>query len=305
MQVITLEKNRGYLIAGIGAIIALFAFAFLPHVTISSTTSGQTFSYAVASVSQFQISVWIEGLMAAATIAIAALIAFKPNPFDFLKSPALLDTQIRYANSILIGAGILGILTQLIITFSLSSQVQQGTALYITSNTFLVGADTSVSFAAGSWLYLLGMLAVIGGGFLAARTMQRNAYLPLQTGTYVPPVGQQPWMSSPYEAQGSQQQWNTGQSVPPPYQQWNTGPHMQQMPQTQPQQPAQPTQMMPPNTGQPLPPTQMQPGNTGQQWNSGRLPPSPMQQQPWNTGQQIPPQPWNSGQQPPQGPPYH
>lgn len=286
MQVLALEKNRGYLIVGIGAIVALFAFAFLPHIAISDISANQTTNYNVSSISQFQISVWVEGLMAATAITIVALIAFKPNPFSFLKSTSLPSVQIQYANYFLIGTGILGIMTQLIITFSLSSQLQQIFALVNSSIAASPGA--TVSFASGSWLYLLGMLAVIGGGFLASRTMQKNVYQPSLSGQYTPPVAQQPWMVNPYEVQSPQQQWNTGQSVPTAYQQGNTGPHMP------------PTQMVQPNTGQPLPPTQQQAWNTGQ-------PLPPTQQQQWNTGQsapQGPPQPWFPGQQPPPRSPY-
>ena len=286
MQVLTLEKNRGYLIAGIGAIVALFAFAFLPHIAISDVSSNQTTNYTVSSMSQFQISVWIEGLMAATAIAIAALIAFKPDPFSFLKSTSPLAVQIQYANYFLIGAGILGILTQVIITFSLSSQLQQ--VFGIANSSIAAGPNATVGFAAGSWLYLLGMLAVIGGGFLASRTMQKDAYQPSMAGAYPPAGAQEPWMVNPYESPSPQQQWQTGQSVPPAYQQWNTGP-----------QPP-PTQMQQPNTGQSLAPTQMQAWNTGQ-------PLPPTQQQQWNTGQPAPPapqQPWYPGQQPPPGPPY-
>ena len=85
MQVLTLEKNRGYLIAGIGAIVALFAFIFLPILSISSassifsvtsTSSGNSSLLNISDIAQYQISIWIEGLAAVTAITIAALIAF-------------------------------------------------------------------------------------------------------------------------------------------------------------------------------------------------------------------------------------
>jgi len=106
MQVLTLEKNRGYLIAGIGAIVALFAFIFLPILSVSSSSSGQSTLLNVSNVAQDQISIWIEGLVAVIAITIAALIAFRPVPFSMLKTTAPLEIQIQWGNYLLILAGV-------------------------------------------------------------------------------------------------------------------------------------------------------------------------------------------------------
>ena len=296
MQVLTLEKNRGYLIAGIGAIVALFAFIFLPILSVSSASSvfsitstspGQSSLLNVSDIAQnYQISIWIEGLAAVTAITISALIAFRPVPFSMLKATAPLEIQIRWGNYLLILAGIFGVLTPLIITLTLDSFTK----------TF--GATTS--FASGAWLCLLGMIAVIVGGVLALRTMSQVPQQVMGAGTYTqyPPVaGQQPWSApaDPYASVAPPQQWNAGQ-------QGYTG-------QTgQPTLPSQP----PWNAGQQVPPMQQPQWNTGQptlpsqqQWNTGQ-PTLPSQQQEWNPGQQMPPtqQQWNPGQQPPSGPPY-
>src|SRR5579863_7392224 len=118
MQVLTLEKNRGYLVAGIGAIVALFAFIFLPILSISSassifsvtsTSSGNSSLLNVSDIAQYQISIWIEGLAAVTAITIAALIAFRPVPFSMLRTTAPIEIQTRWGNYLLILAGIFGI----------------------------------------------------------------------------------------------------------------------------------------------------------------------------------------------------
>ncbi|MEO8971116.1 MAG: hypothetical protein ABI406_05875 [Ktedonobacteraceae bacterium] len=269
MQVLTLEKNRGYLIAGIGAIIALFAFMFLPLISFSSASSGQSTSLNVSNVAQYEISIWIEGLAAVTAIAIAALIAFRPVPFSWLKTIAPLEIQIQWGNYLLILAGILGGLTPLIIAFTLASLLSTPDGI-------------NTNLASGSWLCLLGMVTVVVGGVLAHRTMNK---LPQQIAgvytQYPSATGPQQWAApaDPYAAVPPQQQWDAGQQIAPTQMQWNTG---------------QPGQQVPP-----MQQPQWNPGQTGQ-------PTLPSQQPQWNTGQQMPPtqQQWNPGQQPPPGPPY-
>lgn len=265
MQILALEKNRGYLIAGIGAIIVLFGFMFFPLISFSSASTGQSNMLNVSDVAQYQISVWIEGLAAVTAITIAALIAFRPVPFSWLKTIAPLEIQIRWGNYLLILAGILGILTPLIITFTLASLLSAPDAI-------------NANLASGFWLCLLGMIAVAVGGVLALKTMNQ---VPQQiAGVYAqyPPVtGPQQWSApaDPYASVPPQQHWNTGQQVDPTQmQQWNTG------------QPTLPSQQPQWNTGQQVPPMQQPP-----QWNTGQQMP-PAQQQ------------WNPGQQFPSGPPY-
>ncbi len=297
MQVLTLEKNRGYLIAGIGAIVALFAFIFLSILSISSTSSGTPPTVSVtelnvSNIAQYQISIWIEGLAAVTAITIATLIAFRPVPFSWLKTTAPLEIQIQWGNYLLMLAGILGVLTPLIIAFTISGS--------FASASFVTSSNDSVGLAAGGWLCLLGMIAVIVGGVLALRTVNKVPQQVVGTGTYTqyPPVaGQQSWSApvDPYASVAPPQQWDagqqgytrqTGQPTLPSQPQWNAG--QQVPPMQQPQW----------NTGQPTLPSQ-------QQWNTGQ-PTLPSQQQEWNPGQQMPPtqQQWNPGQQPPSGPPY-
>jgi hypothetical protein len=286
MQVLTLEKNRGYLIAGIGAIVTLFAFIFMPLVSFSSASSGLTTLLNASNVAQYDISIWIEGLAAVTAITIVSLIAFRPVPFSMLKTTAPLEIQVQWGNYLLILAGMLGVLTPLIITLTLNSLVNP--SVNFSSSTT---SDIAASFTSGFWLCLLGMIAVVVGGVLALRTMNKVPQQVAGMYTQYPPVASpQPWgmPADPY-ASATPQQWDAGQHVPPiQMQQWNTG---------QTGQPTLPSQQQW-NTGQQAPPMQ-QP-----QWNTGQ-PTLPAQQPQWNTGQQMPPpSQWNTGQQPPPGPPY-
>jgi len=204
-----------------------------------------------------------------------------------------------------------GVLTPLIITFTFTSIANS----YSSGTT----SDIAAGFASGAWLCFLGMIAVVVGGVLALRSMNKMPQQVAGMGTYTQypsAIQQQSWSApvDPYAqvAPPQQQQWDAGQQVPPaPMQQWNAG---------QTGQPTLPSQQQW-NAGQQVPPVQQQ-WNTGpqvpptqqQQWNAGQQAP-PMQQPQWNAGQQVPPtqQPqWNTGpqvpptqqQQPPSGPPY-
>ncbi|HVB23970.1 MAG TPA: hypothetical protein VNG51_18685 [Ktedonobacteraceae bacterium] len=280
MQVLTLEKNRGYLIAGIGAIVALFAFMFLPFISVASVSGGQATLLNVSDITQEQISIWMEFLAAVTAITIVALITFRPVPFSMLKTTAPIEIQIQWGNYLLILAGIFGVITPLIATFTLASLTNYSPV-------------TSVSLASGSWLSLLGMVAVVIGGVLALRTINKVPQHIAGMYTQYPPVaGPQPWAApaDPYASVAPPQQWDNGQQVPPTQmQQWNAG---------QTGQPTLPSQQQW-NPAQQVPPMQ-QP-----QWNTGQ-PTLPAQQPQWNTGQPMPPtqQQWNPGQQPPPGPPY-
>lgn len=289
MQVLTLEKNRGYLIAGIGSIVALFAFIFLPILSDSSIGGSQSTLLNVSNIAQFQISIWIEGLAAAIAITIAALIAFRPVPFSMLKTTAPIEIQIQWGNYLLILAGVFGILTPLIIMLTINSAYS---------------AFANLGFASGGWLCLLGMIAVVVGGVLALRTMNKMPQQVAGMGTYTqyPSAAQQQSWSAPVDPYAQvvpPQQWEAGQQVPPAQmQQWNAG---------QTGQPTLPSQQQW-NTGQQVPPMQQPQWNTGpqmpptqqQQWNAGQQMP-PVQQSQWNTGPQMPP---TQQQQPPAGPPY-
>ncbi len=264
MATLKSEKNRGYLIAGIGAFVALFAFLYLPFVSLSSTGSSTSFPMTTTLTAHYQGGIWFEGILALAILVLTCLLLFRTNPFGSATTPVV--NQIRGGIYGLGGGAILGILVQFIISQSVGSSFQS--AIGNTSSTVSAGYDY------GSWLYLLGMIAVIVGSVMAYRssgfiasTPGASAYqaqppsMPYAVpgsspydSSYpssapqgsVPPYPQNVQPSSPYEAQSpaaSWQQQNTG--TPPQYQVPGQQPPQYQVPNQQP--PQGPPQQWPPS----------------------------------------------------------
>lgn len=250
MATLKSDKNRGYLIAGIGAFVALFAFLYLPFISVSSTGSSSAFPMTTTLTAHYQGAIWFEGILALALLVLTCLLLFRTNPFGSSRTPVV--NQIRGGIYGLGGGAIFCILVQFIILQSVGSSFQSASGS--TTSTVSAGYDY------GSWLYLLGMVAVIVGSVIAyqksglvASTPGASSYsaqppsMPYAVpgsspyeSSYpssapqgsVPPYQQNVQPSSPYEAQSpsaSWQQQNTG--MPPQYQVPN-----QQPPQGPPQQ---------------------------------------------------------------------
>ena len=259
MATLKLDKNRGYLIAGIGAFVALFAFLYLPFVSISSAGSSSAFSFTTTLAAHYQGGIWLEGILALALLVLACLLLFRTNPFGSSRTPIV--NQIRGGIYGLGGGAILSILVQFIISLSIGSSIQAANGGGgSTSSTVSAGYDY------GSWLYLLGMIAVIVGSVLAYRKAGLVASTP---GASAYQQGQSPSMpysvpgSSPYDSsysssapQGSvppyQQNvqpsspYNTQGSSASPYQQEAQNPYPYQVPNQQPPQ-GPPQQQWPPS----------------------------------------------------------
>ncbi|HVB23969.1 MAG TPA: hypothetical protein VNG51_18680 [Ktedonobacteraceae bacterium] len=263
------EQNRGYLVAGIGASVALFAFIYLPFASISlsaastgSSVGGYSFSVTTREIADLQGGIWLEGILALALLVLACLLLFRTNPFGSSRMPVV--NQIRNGIYGLGGGAILGILLQFIISLGLGSALQQE---YLGSGAGVnTSATVSTIYGIGGWLYLLGMIAVIVGSVLAyqksglvpstpgASTYQ--AQTPLTPSSYaapgtspydtpypapapqgsVPPYQQNVQPSSPYDAQGaSAPLYSQDAGMSYPYQVPN------------PQQPQVPPQQWPPS----------------------------------------------------------
>lgn len=249
---LTSDKNRGYFIAGIGAFVALFAFLYLPFISVSSTGSSSTYPMTTTLTAHYQGGIWFEGILALALLVLTCLLLFRTNPFGSSRTPVV--NQIRGGIYGLGGGGIFCILVQFIISLSVGSSFQSASGS--TSSTVSAGYDY------GSWLYLLGMIAVIVGSIIAyqksgfvASTQGASPYnaqapsMPYAVpgsspydSTYpssapqgaVPPYQQNVQPSSPYDAQGASAPsypQNTGMQSPYPYQGQNPQP-----PQGPPQQ---------------------------------------------------------------------
>ncbi|HLX59255.1 MAG TPA: hypothetical protein VKR83_19730, partial [Ktedonobacteraceae bacterium] len=149
MDTLKEQKNRGYVIAGIGGIVAFIAF-FLPYVSLSGygSLSGST------------IGGWLffELLASLVAIAIPLALIYRHNAFGLTNMPV--DKQIRYGIFTLIGAGAVGLLAELILAANHSS----------IDGLDLTGPGVGLGF--GWWVYLLSAIAIVVGGVMALRNPQ-------------------------------------------------------------------------------------------------------------------------------------
>ena len=253
------QRYRGYVIAGIGGIVAFIAF-FLPYVSVSAVIIS-------ISVSGSQIGgwLWFEFLAALVAIAIPLVLIYRNNAFGLTNLP--IEKQIRYGIFTLIGAGAVGLLIELIAAINLHS------ALSGTTGVDPASIGVSVNLSIGYWLYLLASIAIVVGGVMAYRTMPAliaGQSWQYPSATQYPPYGQQyPGPSTQY----------------PPYQSADQTPYPSypgQYPQAD-QQQYQPTELK-----QPYPPT----GPQQYQPTEYQQPPYPQQQYPQQQypQQQYPPQ---------------
>jgi len=262
-------QKYGYLIAAGGTVIALIGFLFIPYITVSSTVSSSAAATPLilsgiqaASVQGF---IWLEALLAVGILGLALLLAYSHNPFGMAR--VALDKQVQRGIYVLIGVGVVSLLLQYVLMTTIPGQM---VGMVSTNSTGYANAinsfinTTATAYNAGSWFYLLGMLAVIGGAVYALRSLNPAVATQGQpSNPYAQPIqnpqmaGQQPLAasSSPYQqdwqspVQPPQQQWQAPQDQypPQPQQQWQAPPQDQYPPQPQQQwQPPYP----PSSTGQ-------------------------------------------------------
>ena len=151
----TLQQNAGSLAAGIGGIVALFAFLFLPYITITAGLFGQSVN--ATTIGSSQGLIWFEALLAIGAVVVAALLVFRRNLFGMVRSPMTTQTHPGIHAYTLIAIGALGILGQLLFALNLSNYNYEGGSIM----------SMGVSYSVGFWLYLLAMTAVTVGGALA------------------------------------------------------------------------------------------------------------------------------------------
>lgn len=159
MEALTQQKNRGYVVAGISAIVALLAFLFLPYISYSVGPFGG--SMGGTQIAGSQGLLWLEALLPLVAIVLAALLVFRSNPFGMTNTP--IATQIRWGVYSLLGAGSLSLLIHFILALNASNSIQG-----VTSNPFLSNF-VSVGFGFGYWLYLLAAIAMIVGAVMTLR----------------------------------------------------------------------------------------------------------------------------------------
>jgi hypothetical protein len=261
MNTLKEERNRGYVIAGIGGIVAFIAF-FLPYVSGSVFTGGYGISWSGSTIGG---GLYFELLAALAAIGIALVLIYSKNVFGLTNmSP---DRQIRAGIFTMIGAGIVGVLCELILAINHNN---------------INGVDLTIYAAGlsiGWWLYLLSAIAIIVGAVMALRNPQA-----LAPGTWQYPTAQYPY-NQPYPPQSAQYPPypTTGQSQYPPYTpQYPADPELYQA--TEPGQQYAPTERRStPQTGpQQYPDT----GQRSQPYPPSEPPPPPP---PPYSSQQLPP----------------
>jgi hypothetical protein len=197
MNTLKEERNRGYVVAGIGGVAAFIAF-FLPYITATDVTTGNSISWNGPTVGG---GLYFELLAALLVMAVVLVLIYSKNVFGLTNMPP--DKQIRAGVFTLIGAGIVGTLCELIL--ALNHNTINGYDLTITTS--------AVGLNIGWWLYLLSAIAIVVGGVMALRNPQA-----LAARTWQYPTAQYPY-NQPYPPQSAQYPPYpaTGQSEYPPY----------------------------------------------------------------------------------------
>ncbi len=272
MDKIKQRQNRGYLIAGIGTLVALLAILLLPYAIVTySDATGRTSQYIAMTLNataltpssviaglgipgfsqiQSQGTLWLLPILAVAALVLTGLLVLRDHPFGKgINAP--LAKQRRWGNYGLIGIAALSVLIQIVLFANLTGQIQSS----VNASNSGSGIKVSTVGHLGFWLFLLGMAAVAAGAIFLL--VQENKQT--QAAQAVPnmPGGQsyQPWQS-PAPLDPYSQPYPPQQSQPYPPQQVQSFPPQQQEPYP-PQQPQQ---------AQPYPP---------QQWPSSNPPQSP------------------------------
>jgi hypothetical protein len=169
---LTRKQNAGFLTAGIGGIVALFAFFVLPFISVTlgmfgtfSLTGSQLAGYGgqasgspLGSALQGLQLLWIAPLVALIIIAIAAYQLFMSKPTN---AAAAASAAKAAATWLIVLGGIM--LLGVFIRYIIDSQplVQSG---YGVSSDSYSGPTVASFYGAGVWIYALSMIAVIVGG---------------------------------------------------------------------------------------------------------------------------------------------
>jgi len=213
------SQKYGHLIAIGGMVVALISFFFIPFVTmsyknISSQTQISSYTYSALQAATLQGFIWLDALLAGGILLAALLLAFSRNPFDMSKVP--LDRQIQRGAYVLIGASAASILLQYIIMTTIPGSVigmfssLLSAAGSATSTIQSALNSIAMSYATGSWFYLVGMLIAIGGEIYALRAARPAAVVPALYQS-APASWQQPNQPPVQEQYPPQQVWQSPQ----------------------------------------------------------------------------------------------
>jgi hypothetical protein len=260
MNMLKEEKNRGYVVAGIGGIVAFIAF-FLPYISATGATYPAGISWSASTLGG---GLYFELLASLVAVAIPLVLIYRHNAFGLTSMP--LEKQIRYGVYTLLGAGAIGLLCELILAVS-----------HNTINGLDLTTGYDVGLGIGWWLYLFSAIAIVVGGVMVLRNPQAMApqvwQYPSTQYPYSQPYPSQPLQYPPYGT--------TGQPQYPPY---------------PPQYTEDPEQYRPTEMGQQYMPTERR---SGPQTGPQQYPETGPRSQPYPPSGELPPPPPPSQQLPP------
>lgn len=150
------RKNRGFIIAAAGAVVALIAYQALPFVssyTEFSPIVGTLYDPVSSTAEEFGSFTHFSALLTFITLIVATFLILTDKPSGKAKSPLEIQRR-RQAINAMIGMSILGILTYILTITSRGSSFD--------------------SIDAGFWIYLLGLGIVIAGSIMALRTLSSS-----------------------------------------------------------------------------------------------------------------------------------
>lgn len=153
-------QNRGYLIAGIGGLIAFLSCLLLPFWGISyppRLAARSTNLTALSAAGSYGL-LWLVALGALIALIVACLLALD------IKAIAGLTPQL--GARVIIGSGAIALLLHVITAQELNGDVTQYTGQR-TSDLSVAGISYGLGF--GFWLTLLALIAVIVGGMMSMR----------------------------------------------------------------------------------------------------------------------------------------
>jgi hypothetical protein len=152
------KKNRGYIIAVAGAVVALIAYHALPFVSYNTQfepTTGILYNPVAVTAEGFDSSTQFSALLTLITLILLALLIFRSNPFGMKNTSSIL--QRRRAIYAMIGMSVLSILIY----------VRE----VISNNNSAIPFDR---IDAGFWIYLLCLVTIIVGSIIALSSLSSS-----------------------------------------------------------------------------------------------------------------------------------
>ena len=165
MEKAVLLAKRNYWVAGIGAIVSLIAFLFFPFLTVEASISLPLLGSQITEQSVnapylavYQGLLWVSLLPVLAVLGVALVFLLRRNPFG-----SQVPVQVQ-AHWTALGFVIAGVLSAVFLVWSLllTQQHAQDAMSFLK----IIGANFSVTWAFGAYLFLLGLAAIVAAGLM-------------------------------------------------------------------------------------------------------------------------------------------